>query len=583
MPIRLLHTNTLTFHCFPARDDEKVPNYAILSHTWGLDDENVTCQTFQSMLEHADTDGGAYSPCLQKILDFCNQAASDGFAYVWADTCCIDKSTASELAEAINSMFRWYQESTLCYAYLADVPSDGRAQVVESAFRRSRWFTRGWTLQELIAPKSLVFFSKDWKYLSDKSALSSILSEITGIDSDVLRSGDFSSASVSMKLSWASSRTTSRIEDRAYCLVGFFGIFMPPIYGEGAEAFQRLQREIVKTNNDQTIFSWTGDGRPSGMLAHASSRFIASRGASSAIANIRNPDFSITNRGLRIRLPMLQLPLRNLYAVVLNSMPACGLSQSPDGFLVQFIYRLHDGHNDFVRVFNDEVVCLPVSLRTAQKSPLTTSEVYIGQPRTAHFAMSNEVTFDLTYYPYDGHLEPCVVGPAHNVGNFSLMFRSPGQPHLITMKLDDKMPSVVLLFRNNAGHQIAACLTLWGQDIKVGLSTEFVDDDMSQIADAFLFGQSSMVVKQPGRFTVQSSRRRRGKKVYLVLDEPTNYASMGMETICNVSLGAATGFWLHAVGPGVWPGCWTRYFDSLATATPVKKRAGFSIRKILQR
>ncbi|EPE08177.1 HET domain-containing protein [Ophiostoma piceae UAMH 11346] len=533
------------------------------------------------MLEHADTTGGSYSPGLQKIIDFCNQAASDGFEYVWADTCCIDKSTASELAEAINSMFRWYQESTLCYAYLADVPSGDRTHVMDSAFRCSRWFTRGWTLQELIAPKSLVFYSKDWKYLSNKSALSSVLSEITGIDSEVLSSGDFSSASVSMKLSWASSRTTSRIEDQAYCLVGFFGIFMPPIYGEGEEAFQRLQREIIKTNNDQTIFSWAGDGRPSGMLARASSRFIISREASSAITNIRNPDFTMTNRGLRISLPMLQLPLRNLYAVVLNSMPLCGLSQPLDGFLVHFIYRLHDGHCEFVRVFNDEVALLPLALRTAQNSPLTTSEVYIGQPRTLRFAMNNNVTFCLKDYPFDrSHPGLCVLGPWDKVRNFSSMPQSSGQPHLITMQLDDQMPSAVLLFKNDAGQQIAACLTLWGQEIKVGLSTEFVDDDMSRIADAFLFGQSSMVVKQPGSFSVQASPRR-GKKVSLILDEPTDHASMG--TACNFSLNAANGFWLHAVGPGVWPGCWTRYFDSLATATPVKERTGIFRRKTLEK
>lgn len=171
--------------------------------------------------------------------------------------CCIDKTSSAELSEAINSMFRWYQNAAVCYAFLSDVPCDVDTSAEGSLFARSRWFTRGWTLQELIAPAALTFFSKDWHSLGTKSQLYSALSSITGIEKPFLTSDNLELASTAKKMSWAASRKTSRVEDIAYSLLGIFDINMPLIYGEGKKAFKRLQEELLKTRpDDHTIFAW---------------------------------------------------------------------------------------------------------------------------------------------------------------------------------------------------------------------------------------------------------------------------------------------------------------------------------------
>jgi hypothetical protein len=171
--------------------------------------------------------------------------------------CCIDKTSSAELSEAINSMFRWYQNAAVCYAFLSDVPSCMDASAVELNFAKARWFTRGWTLQELIAPENLIFFSMDWHPLGTKSQIHNILSSITGIEKKFLYSKNLELASIAKKMSWAASRRTSRIEDIAYSLLGIFDVNMPLIYGEGKKAFKRLQEEILKTRtDDHSLFAW---------------------------------------------------------------------------------------------------------------------------------------------------------------------------------------------------------------------------------------------------------------------------------------------------------------------------------------
>jgi hypothetical protein len=218
---------------------DNVPPYAILSHTWGEDDEEVT---FQDLTEGVGKSKAGYGK-----IRFCGkQAARDGLQYVWIDTCCIDKSNSTELAEALNSMFRWYCDAAQCYVYLSDVSACG------SAFRNSRWFTRGWTLQELLAPRSVKFFSGEGKLLGSKDSLGQQVREITGIPIDALQGKSLSSFSVPARLSWAKKRETRRQEDKAYSLMGIFGIHMSPIYGEGeAEAFERLHCEIVRRDSQQ--------------------------------------------------------------------------------------------------------------------------------------------------------------------------------------------------------------------------------------------------------------------------------------------------------------------------------------------
>ena len=216
--------------------DDHLPKYAILSHTWGADDEDVTFEDF--------INGTGKSKAGFGKIQFCGaQAARDGLQYFWVDTCCIRKSADAELTEAINSMYRWYQKAAKCYVFLVDVfaPNVGDGPSWLSAFERSRWFTRGWTLQELIAPAAVEFFSAGGLRLGDKKSLEQAVHKATGIPVQALQHHPLSDFSVQQRMSWAETRKTTRKEDRAYCLWGIFGIHMPLIYGEGDEAMVRLQ------------------------------------------------------------------------------------------------------------------------------------------------------------------------------------------------------------------------------------------------------------------------------------------------------------------------------------------------------
>ncbi|KAH7919980.1 hypothetical protein BV22DRAFT_979121, partial [Leucogyrophana mollusca] len=166
-------------------------------------------------------------------------------------------SSSAELSEAINSMYRWYEGAAVCYAYLADVPSNENPAEKDSKFRHSRYFKRGWTLQEVIAPRRVTFFGRDWVKIATKASEISVIAEVTGVGRSVLSKGlSLAEVSVAKKMSWASRRETTRVEDRAYSLMGIFGVHMPLLYGEGENAFIRLQHEIIRTSNDQSIFVW---------------------------------------------------------------------------------------------------------------------------------------------------------------------------------------------------------------------------------------------------------------------------------------------------------------------------------------
>ncbi|KAF2440363.1 HET-domain-containing protein, partial [Karstenula rhodostoma CBS 690.94] len=228
----------------------EIPNYAILSHTWT--DEEVTFDDLNNInngkgLDSQNSEG-------YRKLRFCaEQAKRDGLVYFWVDTCCINKSDSSELQEAINSMFRWYQRAARCYVYLSDVEHDTLDEEGELAFKQSRWHTRGWTLQELLAPKSVEFFSKTGRRLGDKESLRHIIHGITGIPVDALHGGQISEFTVSERFSWTENRQTTREEDAAYCLLGIFGIYMPLIYGEGKDnATRRLKKVVHEASQDVT-------------------------------------------------------------------------------------------------------------------------------------------------------------------------------------------------------------------------------------------------------------------------------------------------------------------------------------------
>ncbi|KAH8685328.1 hypothetical protein BGZ61DRAFT_303407, partial [Ilyonectria robusta] len=197
-----------------------------------------------------------------KIEQTCKEARKRGLRYVWVDTCCIDKTSSAELSEAINSMFRWYGAAEVCFTYLVDVPPTSNG--LYTSFEKSRWFTRGWTLQELLAPKALDFFASDWTFMATRNYLANRISRITGIDEVYLtgspspRQNDdlLRKAHIAEKMSWAAERTTTRKEDIAYSLLGIFGVSMPLIYGGGSRAFLRLQEEIARSAFDPTLLAW---------------------------------------------------------------------------------------------------------------------------------------------------------------------------------------------------------------------------------------------------------------------------------------------------------------------------------------
>ncbi|KAH8887913.1 HET-domain-containing protein [Thozetella sp. PMI_491] len=251
--MRLINTRTLELHEFYSGN---VPAYAILSHTW--EEDEVSFEDLRRTSGSVNLDKRRYA----KLRALCHQSQQDDLEWAWIDTCCIDKTSSVELSEAINSTFNWYRDSTCCYVYLADVTaasgdSHGPEPITLAALGSSRWFTRGWTLQELIAPLNLFFYDQEWTAIGSKSSLCSQISLITGIDPDVLvHKRSLTSLSVATRMSWAAHRVTTRIEDRAYCLMGLFNIHMPMIYGEGVRSFQRLQEEIIKTTCDLTILAW---------------------------------------------------------------------------------------------------------------------------------------------------------------------------------------------------------------------------------------------------------------------------------------------------------------------------------------
>jgi hypothetical protein len=237
-----------------------IPPYAILSHTWGPDHEEVT---FKDLAEGIGKNKLGF-----RKLTFCaKQAEDDGLQLFWVDTCCIDKSSSTELQEAINSMFQWYRKAARCYAYLSDVSVDSSTKNAipprrawERSFRKSRWFKRGWTLQELLAPKSVDFFSAEGQRLGNRNSLSQMLEDVTKIPARALQGTPLDRFKIKERMSWAKGRATKREEDMAYSLLGIFGVYIPLIYGEGEQnAFARLRKEIEDKYQeiDSPESSWT--------------------------------------------------------------------------------------------------------------------------------------------------------------------------------------------------------------------------------------------------------------------------------------------------------------------------------------
>jgi len=286
--MRLLNTEKIALVDFSGPD---LPPYAILSHTWGTGEVSFEDMTTSDPSTLAAKRGYA------KILETCRLALSQGFKYVWIDTCCINKSSSAELTESINSMFNWYQRSEVCYVYLSDHIPPGL-----EGMETCRWFTRGWTLQELLAPTNVEFYNRDWAGIGTKKELCFRLGLITGIPVSMVAGLDaLHMYSVAQRMAWAAGRKTTRPEDRAYSLLGIFDIHMPMIYGEGLNAFQRLQEEIIKRTADLTILAW----KPNSQEGSFCSPLAALPDAFQTSHDIRRSPiyemaFSTSNKGLQL-------------------------------------------------------------------------------------------------------------------------------------------------------------------------------------------------------------------------------------------------------------------------------------------
>ena len=298
----LIHTTSLHLRWF---SDAETPAYAILSHCW----ENHEV-TFQDVLNDAQRDG----PGFEKLLACCELARSHGISWAWIDTCCINKTSSVELSEAINSMFTWYKNSMVCYVFLSDlVPrsqdplqtAPGQSQKISNC----RWFTRSWTLQELLAPPDLIFFNKHLHQIGTRSTLVEHISSITGIgQSYLLKPQSVHEASVARRMSWASRRQASRPEDIAYSLLGLFNVNMPLLYGEGErKAFLRLQEHIISQCADESIFSWTSKTsdrqQRHGLLAESPLGFADCGSVHQVQFPASRPPYTITNRGIQLPIP----------------------------------------------------------------------------------------------------------------------------------------------------------------------------------------------------------------------------------------------------------------------------------------
>ncbi|KAI1468174.1 HET-domain-containing protein [Daldinia caldariorum] len=335
---------------------EKRPNellrYAILSHTW--EDDEITFNDIESgEASYASVKTVAALASLSKLLGACTQAANDGYEYIWIDSCCIDKRSSSELSEAINSMFAWYRDADICYAFLLKAPNELATPEAKAEFETNRWFTRGWTLQELLAPKHLIFFSGDWVPIGEKKFLCLLLAKITRIDYKILLGDEpLDSASIAKRMTWAAQRVTTRPEDRAYSLMGIFSVNMPMLYGEGGEnAFLRLQGEIMKQSDDESLFAWVNlhsqpDARH-GLLAADPSYFLNS------IDMIPYQDweprepYTLTNRGLKIDLHLTALG-KDKYVAALDCPVPPDYKDST--FLAIYLEKLSECDNQYARI-----------------------------------------------------------------------------------------------------------------------------------------------------------------------------------------------------------------------------------------
>lgn len=355
-----------------------------------------------------------------KIRQTCALALQDNLQYAWIDTCCIDKTSSAELSEAINSMMSWYQRSEVCYTYLVDVPPGTDIHQPASLFAKSRWFSRGWTLQELIAPSKLIFLYNDWSFMRARDEIVVLVSKITGIDQTFLSvpttppkifanslQSRLNSASIAQRMSWASKRKTTRVEDAAYSLLGIFGISMPLLYGEGMNAFLRLQEQIMTHSDDQTLLAWRtrvtlpkslcelDDFEKVGVLATSPAAFSGCQDLIPCDVGMPTSPFSITNKGLRIEMPMSQHEDFTDCAPYMCGLLQCRTKQDPTKMIG---IPLHADRNGlFVRV---EKPLQYLNYKTWSKWPMVSVNLLPSSSFASSITEAPTFTVFLEHIPY---------------------------------------------------------------------------------------------------------------------------------------------------------------------------------------
>lgn len=364
--MRLLNSKTMRMRVWYGSD---IPPYIILSHRWEREEDEVTLQDFESGT--AETKYG-----YRKIKKLCEIARNHHYDWVWLDTCCIDKRNAVELSEAINSMYKWYQNSRFCVAYLFDYRLGGHRNL-----RESTWFRRCWTLQELIAPSVIMFYDNDWTFFGTKQELCNKIARITGVDEATLSGADPRRCPVAQRFSWAAGREATRIEDEAYSLIGLFGLSLPMLYGDGEKAFMALQKEILQNSsdaNDQSIFAWSHGlqkGEFYGLLAKNVSAF-AHCGTTRRIPSITGTyAFSFTGAGFQLNIPLIPYGT-NTYLCPLD----CATENQVDQVRDCIFLEKSAEDDQYSRICRDGVAKIRVKVSTLETYPVNAQKkVYVQQ------------------------------------------------------------------------------------------------------------------------------------------------------------------------------------------------------------
>ncbi|KIW29916.1 uncharacterized protein PV07_05701 [Cladophialophora immunda] len=539
--MRLLNTEDIIVESFPSPAQPEIPDYVILSHRWR--DKEVSFQDIEHRKAGDGTEELERLEGADKILRCCKEARNMGFKYVWIDTCCINKTDQVELTQALNSMFVWYRQAQVCYAYLSDVPSDEDPLKEGSKFRQSKWFTRGWTLQELVAPQYVIFFAGDWKEIGTKSSFQELIIEVTGIPEQVLLTNSAGEISVAQRMSWAAKRKTSVVEDQAYCLLGLFNVKMQMTYGEGREAFRRLQLEIMKVSDDHTIFAWAGKRHPpkGGLLATSPRDFAHCR-------NVRrlgeSPAFSMTNKGIIMKLPLIPQG-QNVFLGILSCQRKRAAHYQDRYPLGIYLERVGgEGSTSYVRVRPEEMEEITEDVSSYEETEICVRET---DPTTLDILswMQPEPKYLLLFtIKQREHALPNIEYVGVDTGSFwvvnneeiSLTFHGSGCNSILIFKSTDHRIFAISLGVHN--YNVWGAMTIsTDADIK-RIAREYWDGSMK---DARWYNMDRR--KLPlGEGDVATLAIRKGRK-----DGGRVY---------RIDIDAGENFWLETVGPGNFPGWW---------------------------